>query len=152
SAIKTAEQYPKTKIAEIDKLLSEMSKAGELDKQYKDLITKGDNFFTQKNYTAARSSYSDASSLKSSEQYPKTKIAEIDKLTAAAASQKEAEENYKAAIAKGDNAFAAKDYQAAKTSYTEASGIKPAEQYPKTKIAEIDGLLKNQSAQDQNKR
>jgi len=127
SGVKPGEAYPKTKIAEIDKLLAGMSKAGELEKQYKDLITKADNSFAQKDYTSARSSYSDASSLKSTEQYPKTKIAEIDKLLAAQAEgnkQKEIDAKYQAAITKGDNAFASKDYSAAKAGYTEASGIK----------------------------
>jgi len=150
SAIKTAEQYPKTKIAEIDKLIAEMAKAGALDKQYKDLITKGDNFFTQKNYTSARSAYSDASSLKSSEQYPKTKIAEIDKLLADIASQKSAAEKdqqYKDAVAKADKLFTAKDYANAKSEYNNALGIKPAEAYPKTKISEIDKLISAASSQ-----
>ncbi|MBI4946272.1 MAG: hypothetical protein HY840_07720 [Bacteroidetes bacterium] len=150
SAIKTAEQYPKTKIAEIDKLLAEMSKAGELDKQYKDMIAKGDNFFIQKNYTSARSSYSDASSLKSSEAYPKQKISEIDKLLAEIASQKSAAEKdqqYKDAVAKADKSFATKDYANAKSEYNNALGVKPAEQYPKTKITEIDELLAAASSQ-----
>ncbi|MBI3502459.1 MAG: hypothetical protein HY063_11770 [Bacteroidetes bacterium] len=144
SGIKPAEQYPKTKLAEIDKLLAEMAKAGELDKKYKDLIAKADNLFSQKNYPSAKSSYSDASSLKPAEAYPKQKIAEIDKILADLDSQKSAaekEQKYKDAIAKADKLFAAKDYSNSKTSYNDALAVKPTEPYPKQKIAEIDKIL-----------
>ena len=149
SGIKPAEQYPKNKIAEIEKLLVEMSKAGELDKQYKDLITKGDNLFTQKKYEEARSAYSDASALKYAELYPKNRIAEINKLLKDLAAQKSAAEldqKYKDAVAKGDKAFSAKDYGTAKSGYTEASGVKPNEAYPKAKLAEIEKILADASA------
>lgn len=145
--VKLAEAYPKTKIAEIDKIFAELAKAGDLEKQYKDLISKADNSFTQKDYTSARSSYSNASSLKSAEQYPKTKIAEIDKLMAEGNKQKELDAKYQVAIAKADASFASKDYTGARGGYTEASAVKPAEAYPKTKIAEIDKLLVDLSKQ-----
>jgi hypothetical protein len=147
--IKPAEQYPKNKIAEIDKLLAEMASAGALEQQYKDLIAKGDNLFAQKKYESARTAFSDASSLKYAELYPKNKIAEIDKLMKELAAQKSAAEldqKYKDAIAKGDKAYAAKDYPSAKLGYVEASGVKPSEAYPKTRIAEIDKLLSEASA------
>ena len=47
-------------------------------------------------------------------------------------------EKYTAAITKADKAFTAKDYVAAKAGYTEASGFKPTEAYPKTKLAELE--------------
>lgn len=152
SSLKPSEQYPKTKISEIDKLLAEMSKAGELEKQYKDLIAKADNFFTQKNYVSAKSNYASASALKSSEKYPKDKISEIDKILADIEAQKSAQEKekqYQDAIAKADKSFGGKDYTSAKASYNEALGIKPSEQYPKSKLAEIDKLLADAAGQKQ---
>ena len=50
------------------------------------------------------------------------------KMTAA-----EAEARYKAALAKADKAFGAKDYNGAKDMFYEASGVKPEEKYPKNK-------------------
>ena len=144
SGLKPAEQYPKSKLSEIDKLMAAMAKAGELDKQYKDLISKADNSFGKKDYTNARSSYSDAASQKSSEQYPKQKIAEIDKLLTDLAAQKSASERdqlYKDAVSKADKLFAAKNFPESKSAYNEALGVKPAEAYPKTKIAEINKLM-----------
>ncbi len=144
SAIKPNEAYPKTKIAEIDKLLAAMTKAGDVDKQYKDMISKADNLFSKKDYASAKSSYSDASSLKPAEAYPKQKISEIDKLLADLAAQKSAgerDQQYKDAVAKADKLFASRDYSNSKSAYNEALGVKPGEAYPKTKIAEIDKLL-----------
>ncbi len=155
SALKPAEQYPKTKIAEIDKLLADIASqksSAEKDQQFKDAVAKADKFFAAKDYDNAKSEYNNALGIKPAEQYPKTKLAEIDKIAAAAQSAKEADEKYKAAIAKGDNAMTTKDYSTAKTSYAEASTLKPAEQYPKQKLTELETLLKNQSAQEQNKK
>jgi Trp operon repressor len=154
--VKSGEQYPKDKIAEIEKLISEMSSAKDkaaLDAKYTAAIAKGDKAFAAKTYDAAKAAYNEALGIKSSEQYPKDKIAEIEKIIADMASskdkaeqdrlakEKELAEKYAAAIAKGDASLASKDYEPAKSSYTEASGIKPAEKYPKDKIAEINAIL-----------
>lgn len=141
SGIKPNEAYPKQKLAEIEKLLGGLAKQKEMDEKYKAAIAKADGAFTSKNYASAKTTYTEASYLKPAEQYPKTKIAEIDKLLADANKQKEIDEKYKAAIAKGDGTFNSKDYASAKTSYTEAAAIKPSEPYPKTKLAELEKLL-----------
>ncbi len=54
------------------------------------------------------------------------------------------EERYRNAIAEADEAFAAKDYQRARGSYAQASDIKPAETYPKSKMDQIDRLLEEE--------
>lgn len=149
-SIKPAELYPRNRIAEIDKLLADMAKAGALDKKYNDLIAAADAAFAQKDYSGARATYQSASALKSSEAHPKNRIAEIDKILADLASQKSAAEldqKYKDAIAKGDKAFAAKDYASARTAYTEATGLKSGEIYPKNKLAEIDKILSAAASQ-----
>lgn len=140
---KPAEKYPADRINEIKTIVANEKKNAE---EYKNAIAAGDQFFGLKDYTKARESYIKASSLKTSEQYPKTKLAEIDKLLADS-KQKEAE--YAAAIAEADGLFTAKDYEKSKTSYTKASTIKPTEQYPKTKLAEIDKLLGDQKKIEQ---
>ena len=48
---------------------------------------------------------------------------------------------YNSAIAKADKAFSIKKYDEAKASYNEALTIKPKEEIPKDKIAQIDSLL-----------
>ncbi|MEK6616310.1 MAG: hypothetical protein AABZ32_09400, partial [Bacteroidota bacterium] len=148
STIKPAEQYPKNKIAEIDKLLvdfdaqkSAAAKQKEMDEKYKAAIAKGDVAFGTKNYTPAKAGYTEATGIKPAEQYPKTKLAEIDKLLGADEAEKQKEQQYKDAIARGDKGLGAKDYTHAKSAYQEASGMKPNEAYPKNKIAEIDKII-----------
>jgi hypothetical protein len=53
------------------------------------------------------------------------------------------EKKYKGFITKGDSAFMAKNYPVAKTAYNDALGMKPADDYPKTKLAEIDKEIAN---------
>lgn len=147
AGLKPSEQYPKDKMAECDSKMASM-KAAELDKKYNDAIAAADEKFGAKDWAGAKSKYQEASAVKASEQYPKDKIAECDKNIAADKSLADAEKKYTAAIAKGDAAFKAKDYNTAKSAYTEASGLKPSEQYPKDKIAEIDALLADKAAAD----
>ncbi len=139
--IKPGEKYPTDRIAECDKLLGDIAKAKEADVKYKEAIVKADNSFKAKEYLAAKTFYTEAMGFKPEEKYPRDRIAECDRLMGDLAKKKELDEKYNAAIAKADQAFAGKDYQGAKGSYNEALGIKPAEAYPKQKIAEIDKLL-----------
>lgn len=57
---------------------------------------------------------------------------------------KAAEERYRNAIAAADEALAKKDYTGARGTYAQASDIKPSENYPKSKIDQIDRLLEEQ--------
>lgn len=196
SGVKPDEKYPKDKIAEIEKIMTDMAskdaaekerlaKEKELNDKYNAALSKGDKALASKDYTGAKSGYNEASGIKPAEQYPKNKIAEIDKLMgdlasreeakrkaeeearvkaeAEAAAKKKAEEEalakekavaekYNAALAKADKAFAAKDYTGAKTAYNEASSVKPSEKYPKDKISEIDNLLAQLAAAEEAKR
>ncbi len=141
---KAGEKYPKDKIAEIDKLLTDMTNAKALEEKYNIAITTGDKAFAAKDYTAAKSSYTEALTYKAGEKYPKDKITEIDKILDAIARQKELEKKYNDAITKADKLFLSKDYKISKGSYNEALSYKPNEKYPKDKIAEIDKLLAQQ--------
>ena len=141
SALKPAEQYPKNKISLIDAALADLAKQKALDDQYTTSIAKADKLLAAKSWEPAKTEYLAASNLKPAETYPKEKIAEIDKTLADIAKQKVTDENYQAAIASADKLLLAKSYNEAKTEYGKASDAKPAEQYPKTKIAEIDKAL-----------
>lgn len=147
--LKSAEQYPKTKIAAIDKILADQAADKALTEKYNALIAKADKSLGDKKYADAKGTYNEALSLKANEQYPKDKIAEIDAIFAKQLGEKQLEENYKAAIAKGDKALASKDYAIAKTGYTDAIGLKPNEQYPKDKLAEVEALLAKELADKQ---
>ncbi|MBI9066928.1 MAG: hypothetical protein JEZ09_06525 [Salinivirgaceae bacterium] len=142
SQIKTNEQYPKDRIAELNKIISELNandaEKAQLEKAYREAIAKADASFGTKKYTEARASYVEASDLKPAEQYPNRKILEIDNLLAAG---KSVEEKYKGFIKVADNAFAVKEYEISKKNYQQALSIKSNEVYPKNKINEIDRIL-----------
>lgn len=126
---KPSENYPKTKITEVEKHI-----AYDVD------IKKANSEFNAKSYEQAIADYEAASILFPNEKYPKEKIAEIKALMAKSA-EGELDKKYKEAIAKADAAFAAKDYSAARTNYTDATGLKSSEQYPKDKLKEIEKLM-----------
>ena len=158
--IKPAEQYPKDKLAAIDKAIADeklnmdaaaKAKAeAELNAKYNAAIKKGDDGFNKKDWVNARAGYNEALAIKPAEQYPKDKLAAIIKaiadekanMDAAAKAKAEAELNakYNAAIKKGDDAYAKKDWSTARIGFTEALGIKPNEQYPKDKLDALDKI------------
>ena len=136
--IKSSEQYPKDKIAEIDAKLVEIANAKAKEKKYNDLIASGDDMFDRKDYENARVKYSDASVIKPTETYPKNRIIEIDNKLKALAEQKRKDEEYNRLITSADSKFAANKFSEAKADYLSALQMKKDEQYPKDKVAEID--------------
>ena len=140
-AIKPNEQYPKDKISEIEKTLADLAKSKALDDQYTASILKADKLFTEKSYDLAKTEYTNSLKLKPEEKYPKDKLTDIDKILSDALAQKAIDEKYRQIIAKADNLLSLKSYDPAKTEYTNAQAVKPSEQYPKDKIAEIDKAI-----------
>ena len=168
SAIKPSEQYPKTKLIEIDKILADAEAKAKLEadakakadaanqakeESYKLLITKADQGFSAKSYESAKSNYQKALNLKPDETYPKGKITEIDNLLAQNKKKEEEQkikvQNYQDAISKADDLFNKKDYSSAIVGYKTASTIKSDENYPKQKIFESQNLLKEQNITEQ---
>ena len=159
-SLKPNEQYPKNQIELIDKTLAELkakqeaeAKAkAELEAKYQAAIKKGDEAFAKKDWTAAKAGYNEALGYKPNEKYPKDQLAAIEKAIADEIAQKkkqeeelkkqqELEAKYQAAIKKGDEAFAKKDWTTAKAGYNEALGYKPNEKYPKDQLAAIEKAI-----------
>jgi tetratricopeptide (TPR) repeat protein len=135
SGIRPAEAYPKTKIAEIDKLLAEIAR---IQQEYDKAIAAADAYYDKNDLSNARLKYVAASDLKPAEQYPRDRISLIDKTLA----DKEAlEKGYRDTIAQADDFFAKKDYPPAKAAYQQAMELKPSEKHPADRIAEIDRIL-----------
>ncbi len=151
SDIKDAEAYPKQKVKEIDGILAELAKkaeeerkAKELQEKYQAAIAAADAAFKAENWDQATAKYTEAGTLKPEERYPKDQIALIATKKAEAAKKaeeerlaKELKAKYDAAIAAGDAAFKASSWDIATAKYTEASGLKPEEKYPKDQLAAI---------------
>ena len=148
SKLKPNEQAPKAKITEIIKLIEGEAKQAELDKKYSETIAKADEALKAEKLTEAKAAFSEASALKSNEQYPKTKLAEVEKLIAEKNKNEKLEADYQAALKEGETKLAAKDLNAAKTAFENASKLKPSESLPKTKISEVEKLIAEKMAGD----
>ncbi len=155
SGLKPEEKYPRDQLAAIEKAKAELAqkeaeeqKARELEEQYQAAVASADEAFNSEDWDAAIGKYNEASGLKPAETYPKERLALIDQKKAEAAEslkQQELDAAYDAAIATADQAFDFGDLAAARSEYEKASGLKPAETYPKQRIGEIDGLLAEQA-------
>ena len=144
SDIKPSETYPKTKIAEIEKLLS----LNIFHKNAYDIAIKnGDQSLNEKKYDAALTEYRTALALFPEEKYPSQKIEEITSLTA---KQKEVNENYSKSVAEADIQFNGNRFEEAILSYNKALGFKPAETYPQQKIKDAQGLIALSKNKDEN--
>ena len=122
------ETYPKTKIAEINKIMSDRSN---LQDAYSIAIANGDQAFGAALYPKSLSEYKKARALKPNEDYPKTRIAATDDMLL---KEQDLQAGYAKALANADKDFAAKKYQEAVTGYQAALALKPAEKYPQDKI------------------
>jgi len=140
-SLKPDEAYPKTKIQEADRELAEIARLAKLDQDYGLAVKKGDSLFGLRSYALSKTAFTEASALKPAETYPRTKIAQIDKAMDDLARQQELDRQYQSAVAEADKYLAARSLGGAKAKYTSALSLKPAEAYPKTKIAEIDKIV-----------
>ncbi|MDX8339468.1 hypothetical protein SLH46_09765 [Draconibacterium sp. IB214405] len=142
--IKPEETYPQQQIDEIDRILRELAAAKaaqeELDRKYASLIMQADRFFSSSSYTASRENYTEASTLKPEENYPKEKIEEIDGILA----QRAIDEKYRSVIVVADGHFRTQSYDDARLQYEIALGVKPDEEYPKDQIRKIDEIRENE--------
>ncbi|HWY97645.1 MAG TPA: hypothetical protein VNY36_01055, partial [Bacteroidia bacterium] len=119
-----------------------------IDAQYKKLISKADGEFNTQKYTDAQPDYQAASQLKPGEQYPKDQLAKIDAAlkqanadAGANAAAKAAQTKYDSLMKIGDNAFASKTWDNARSAYNAALKVKPNEQHPKDQLAAIDKAI-----------
>jgi tetratricopeptide (TPR) repeat protein len=146
--IKSNEQYPKDKIAEIEKLKNESAQNDALNSNYQKLMTEAENLRLKELFTEAISKYREALTLKPDEKLPQQRIDEINQLMAKIKNDQAAQNQYNQFIAEADKLLTEKKYDEAKQSYLSAIGIRPEERYPKLKIDEIDNLLANLNKKD----
>ena len=146
--LKPGDGIAKAKLSDAQMKLAELEGDKKLNEQYAALIKEADALFVKKDYVNAKGKFTQAFDLKDEEAYPKQKIKECETLIADLAKKaeeerlaKELEEKYKTALAAGDAAFKGTKYEDARTKYTTASELKPAEQYPKDQLAAITKKL-----------
>ena len=139
---KTNERHPKEQIVKIDQFIADDFKKKELQAKYDAAIAKANTSIIAKDYTTALIAYKEAQSIKPTEQFPLTKISEINKLIDNISRNKEIELQYKDFITKGDRYLASKDFNLSKSNFQQALNLKPTEKYPKDQLVAIDILMK----------
>jgi epidermal growth factor receptor substrate 15 len=145
--LKPSEQLPKDKIAEIQKLQAEQSSQQQLDEQYAAAISDGETYLNNGQLEDALTAFNKATNLKPSEQLPKDKIAEIEKLKAEQNSQQQLEQDYAAAMEQGENNASNGAYEDAIRAFERASSLKPNEQLPKDRIAAMRTAIEQSKGQ-----
>lgn len=147
--------YPKRQIEKLNELLGQAEAERQKEELYASKIKEGETLFVNKDYLPARTAFVQASEIKPSEVLPVRRIKEIDKLLSDLAIEdsknKATQSAYQESIKRADQKFEAKEYIPAQLIYGEALAIKPNEQYPKNRIAEIDKLLVDLKIQQYNK-
>lgn len=153
--LKPTEKYPSDKINEIDGILKAEKASAQQNQQaeqeYQSLITAADNLFNQKKFEEAKGRYQEALT-KKQEQHPKDQIIKCDSEIARLKKEAENTQKYTDAIKAGDSFFTQKSFQAAKDKYKEALKWKADDPYATGKLAEIDGKLNAQKAEQETKK
>jgi tetratricopeptide (TPR) repeat protein len=150
--IKQGDLNATNKLKEAEMLLAQEQDRAASDKakkkNYDDVLSRGNQFMTQKNYSGAKQSFEEALQIIPGEAFPRQKLDEITQILneqERVQNEKQAADNaYSMAILSGDKYFKAKDYLRSKDEYTRASALKPEADLPKSKIAEIDNIIKIQ--------
>ena len=127
-AIKSDEEVEKA-IIWCDKKIAEELKDAELNKKYNAILTEAKELEAAKKYDEAIVKYGEALAVKN-EQEPKNRIEAIKALKAQNAEQQKVEEEYQAALKKGDDLVLAKKYTDAIQAYNSALVLKPYEKLP----------------------
>ncbi|MDP3443898.1 MAG: hypothetical protein Q8T08_13655, partial [Ignavibacteria bacterium] len=129
------------KIVSTEKILNDQRLLTEKSDKYQMLIAAGDKLYQQSELEKAKLSYQEASTLDSEKAYPKDQIILIDKKLSELAATQQLDNEFNTFIATAQQQFVEKNWNAAKTSYSKASQLKPESQLPKQQIEAIDRIL-----------
>jgi tetratricopeptide (TPR) repeat protein len=142
--LKPEADYPKNQLRVIEQQI-EREKELKLRAEYDKTIIEADAALAAKDWEKSKAMYNKAAQLIPAEKYPKDKLIEVVRLKAAeeeAEKQARIQANYDAAIAEGEKALNAQNWDAARQGFRKAANIKKDEALPAKKLAEIDKLEK----------
>ena len=135
--IRPNEKMPSDKIVELSALLAKSQKDNAIldqgNQQYMNLIVAAKALADQKKYQQAIDKYNEALEIKEDKS-----VLDQVKVLKGLLTDVENEQKYKDAIASADMFYNQKSYKTAKDKYTIATKLKPNEQHPKTRLADIE--------------
>jgi tetratricopeptide (TPR) repeat protein len=144
-ALMPQNSYPRDKVATINKMVAEEQKTLQQQEQYDNYIAKANAAENAQNYTAAKELYQQASLIKPDASLPKQKISEMEPMIAeqqqALMARQANEKSYQEAIAMGQSALQAGEYEAAKQHFNRALMLQPSQSLPREKIEEADKAI-----------
>ncbi len=115
--------------------------------KYSQLLKEADRLFKQKAYDEAKEKYAAASELFQDEEYPKSRLEEINQQQSR---QENIEDLYRRTIGEAEALMAQNKPEEALLKYKGAMTLKPQESLPRQKVSEIETLLaKSQAAQQE---
>ncbi len=152
--LKANDSYATSKIAEIQKILSDQKQLEENAKAellaYNNVIKAADQLFTAQSYPESVNKYKEALAIKADQVYPKDQIRKIDETLAE--NRRRDEENQKQqqdkqnlafnqAMASANKSFSENDFNSAKTGYETALTIKSNDPIAKEKLGQTEAKL-----------
>lgn len=137
--LKPDENYPKTKIKEIDAWFAEQKR--EFEANYSNMIAAADKLFDNREFMQAKEQYEFALTIKPEDEYPRQKLKDIEIQLALIEEEKKLNATYNELIAEADQLYESGHYDLAINKYAEAQTVKSIESYPRDRISEIRALL-----------
>ena len=139
--LKPSEQYPKTKLAELDAKIKEAEAAGDLKKKYEDAVAAADALFTDEKWEESKAKYKEALAIESASTYVSGRIKIIDETLEKQKAEKEKTEKIAKLLNEGSLAQAAKKYEDALAKYKEVLTLDAENGTAKPKVTELEGLI-----------
>ena len=136
---------PKDKLTEVNTKIKTQGEQNKKDSEYNAIIAKADAARDSESWDPAKQLYKEANNVKPSETYPQEQITWInDKMK----SQLEDEVNkqYQKIIDVADKLFGEENYTKSIELFNRAKGMRPNDEYPVKKIAEIEKILADNAA------
>ena len=147
--IKPYELLPKQQMEKIDSIVDARARQAEIDAAYQVQLNKGDSLLNIQAYEGAITAYEAALAIKPTGKEAKTNVAKARKLKTELERQIAQQKIYDEAVSQGDMLFENKNYELAKVEFEKAKMARPGEKYPLEKISEIDNILVQLAAEQQ---
>lgn len=147
--LKPSEKEAANQLNIIDSKIEEMAIQTEIDNKYDEKIHLADSLIIAKIYEPSIVAYNEASAIKPMESYPKKQVKyiyyELEKRDNR--KKEEAERRYMDALARADEAVTNKEYESAKSAYTEALSIHPENEYARRRLEIISYQIEKAKAE-----
>ncbi len=145
-ALKPGDISAQSKIDEVEAKIKAKQEASQLEKDFNDLVAKGNTAFDAKDYQTAKSNYLKALDLKEDAAL-RTKIKTIDDLIAKTQQDAEFQATFDKLIKDADDFYSANAYEKALAKYKEAESLKST-QHAKERILDIEQKIADAKAKE----